>query len=171
MERETDRLVFPADDYPHGPITVRISGVSDVLKDNCYLQLYNTGGTAGNAGMPKEAPPAAKGMSLVFADDFDGPLSISSTDPKAKYYDHKPPDGSQDFSSHPFAGISESAKNPFKQVDTYLRIRASDKLNSAGADFVDEKRRHRRSPPRHRVISNVGSSGRMRSGRGRRFGC
>ena len=75
--------------------------------------------------MPKDPPPAAQGMTLVFADDFKGPLSISSTNPKATYYDHKPPGGWQDFSTHTFTG-HESPKNPFAQVDSYLRIRASE---------------------------------------------
>jgi hypothetical protein len=124
-------FVFPAEKYPHGPITVRISGDIGTVKDNCYLQLYNKGGVSWNEGIPKAAPPAAKGMSLLFADDFAGPLSISSTDTKATYYDHKPPSGWQDFSDHPFAGF-DSPKNPFAQADSYLRIRASDKLKSAG---------------------------------------
>ena len=67
------KFVFPADAYPHGPITVTISGRNGALKDNCYLQLYNKGGVSWNEGMPKDPPPAAKGMSLVFADDFKGP--------------------------------------------------------------------------------------------------
>lgn len=123
-------FVFPADAYPHGPLTVRISGENAGVKDHCYLQLYNTGGVAWNEGFPV-APPAAQGMSLVFADDFSGPLSISSTDPHATYYDHKPPDGSQDFSVHTFSG-HDSARNPFTRVDSYLRIRASDQTHSAG---------------------------------------
>ncbi len=124
-------FVFPGESYPHGPITVRISGVNGGLKDKCYLQLYNKGGVVWNLGIPNDPPPAAKGMSLVFADDFTGPLSISSTDPNATYYDHKPPDGSQDFSAHTFCGY-ESPRNPFSQVDSYLRIRASDKAHSSG---------------------------------------
>jgi hypothetical protein len=124
-------FVFPAGAYPHGPVTVRISGESGELKDNCYLQLYNKGGVVWNQGIPTEPPPAAKGMSLVFADDFTGPLSISSTDPKAAYYDHKPPGGSQDFSAHTFSG-HDSPRNPFSQIDSYLRIRASDKAHSSG---------------------------------------
>jgi hypothetical protein len=123
-------FVFPADAYPHGPITVRIGGVNGSIKDNCYLQLYNKGGVVWNEGLPGD-PPAAAGMKLVFADDFTGPLSISSTDTKAKYYDHKPPNGWQDFSKHTFSGF-DSPKNPFSQIDSYLRIRASDKLNSSG---------------------------------------
>lgn len=124
-------FVFPADRYPHGPLTLRISGESDGSKDNCYLQLYNRGGKSWQAGLPRSAPPAAADMSLIFADDFNGPLSISSTNLQATYYDHKPPGGMQDFSAHTFAG-HESAKNPFAQLDTYLRIRASDRTHSAG---------------------------------------
>jgi hypothetical protein len=130
-EKGKGSFVFPADDYPHGPIMVRISGINGPVKDNCYLQLYNKGGVSWNEGIPKDPPAAAKGMKLVFADDFKGPLSISSTDPKATYYDHKPPHGWQDFSVHVFSG-RESPKNPFAQVDTYLRIRASDKTRSTG---------------------------------------
>jgi hypothetical protein len=124
-------IVFPADKYPHGPITLRITGANGTVQDNCYLQLYNKGGVRWKEGMPEAAPPAAKGMRLVFADDFKGPLSISSTDPRATYYDHKPPNGSQDFSTLPFAGF-HSPGNPFSQVGTYLRIRASEKAHSAG---------------------------------------
>ncbi len=124
-------FVFRADEYPHGPVTLRISGANGGVKDTCYLQLYNKGGVSWNEGMPKDPPPAAKGLKLVFADDFKGPLSISSTDPKATYYDHKPPGGTQDFSRHVFSG-HDAPKNPFSQVDTYLRIRASDKKKSSG---------------------------------------
>ncbi len=124
-------FIFHADQYPHGPITLRISGVEGDAKDNCYLQLYNKGGVSWNEGIPKNPPPAAVGMELLFADDFDGPLSISRNDPKAKYYSHKPPNGAMDFSVHTFSDF-ESPKNPFAQIGTYLRIRASDKLHSSG---------------------------------------
>ncbi|MBI3854165.1 MAG: family 16 glycosylhydrolase [Planctomycetes bacterium] len=124
-------FVFPAKAYPHGPLTVRITGSNGALTDNCYLQLYNKGGVSWNEGIPAEPPPAAKGMTLVFADDFKGPLSISGKDPKAAYYDHKPPNGTQDFSSLRFTS-HDSPKTPFSQVDTYLRIRASEKTQTAG---------------------------------------
>ncbi|MGP0063437.1 MAG: hypothetical protein ACLQGP_07550 [Isosphaeraceae bacterium] len=127
----TGSFVFPADAYPHGPITVRIIGKVGSVKDNCYLQLYNRGGVSWNEGIPRNPPPAVRGMKLVFADDFKGPLSISSTDPRATYYDHKPPNGYQDFSAHTFSG-HDSPQNPFAHVDTYLRIRASDKTHSSG---------------------------------------
>ena len=124
-------FVFGANAYPHGPITVTISGENGNVKDNCYLQLYNKGGVSWNEGMPEDPPPAAKGMSLVFADDFNGPLSISSTDPKATYYDHKPPGGWQDFSTLRFTSF-DRPNNPFSQVDSYMRIRASEKAKSSG---------------------------------------
>jgi Glycosyl hydrolases family 16 len=124
-------ITFPGDRYPRGPITVRISGKIGDFKDTCYLQLYNKEGVSWNEGMPDAPPPAAKGMALVFADDFQGPLSISSTDPKAAYYDHKPPNGYQDFSIHTFTG-HDSPGNPFAKIDHYLRIRADDKAHSSG---------------------------------------
>jgi hypothetical protein len=52
-------LVFPAGEYPHGPITVRISGDNGSVKDNCYLQLYNKGGVSWNECIPRDPPPAA----------------------------------------------------------------------------------------------------------------
>jgi hypothetical protein len=124
-------FTFPSDQYPHGPITVRLAGSYGKFQDTCYLQLYNQGGISWNEGIPKDSPPAAKGLTLAFADDFNGPLSISSTDPKSTYYDHKPPNGYQDFSQHRFSG-RESPQNPFLQKDSYLRIRASDQSNASG---------------------------------------
>jgi hypothetical protein len=123
-------FVFPADSFPHGPLTVTIAGAVGNFKDNCYLQLYNKGGVSWNEGLPKDPPPAAAGMKLVFADDFSGLLSIGE-DAKATYYDHKPPHGWQDFSTIPFTSFNRP-NNPFSQVDTYLRIRASEKAKSAG---------------------------------------
>jgi hypothetical protein len=130
-EKGNGSFIFPADQYPHGPITVRISGQNGDLKDTCYLQLYNKGGVSWNEGLPEDPLPQAQGMKLVFADDFKGPLSISGDNEKTTYYDHKPPHGWQDFSQHRFTGRAEPG-NPFAQVDTYLRIRASDKAKSAG---------------------------------------
>ena len=58
------------------------------------------------------------------------PLSVSSTDLKGTYYDHKPPGGQQDFSTLRFTSCDQS-NNPFHQVDSYLRIRASEKTKSS----------------------------------------
>ena len=86
-------LTFPANDFPHGPLCVRITGSNGSLRDTCCLQLFNRGGVPFQEGMPKEAPPAAAGMTLLFADDFAQMPTISSSDPAATYYSHKPPDG------------------------------------------------------------------------------
>jgi hypothetical protein len=124
-------FVFPADEYPHGPVMVRITGVNGAAKDNCYLQLYNRGGISWSEGIPTTPPTAAKGMKLVFEDDFTKLPTISGKNPKATYYDHKPPHGYQDFSVHVFTD-HESPKTPFAQIDSYLRIRAADKTRTSG---------------------------------------
>lgn len=123
-------FTFRAQQYPHGPITVRISGTrtADGYHDNCYLQLYNTGGVSWNEGVPSTPPPAAAGMALVFQDDFNGPLSISATGVGTRYAAHKP-DG-LDFSQIPFA--DPTAQGPFFQRDTYLIIRANALLHTTG---------------------------------------
>jgi len=123
-------IVFPAEKYPHGPITVRISGVSAVASDNGYLQLYNTGGVSWNEAAPKGPPPAAKGMKLLFADDFDKELSISRDGKGATYSAHKL--GWGDFSGIGFGDHENKKTTPFSQVDTYLRIRADEKKKTTG---------------------------------------
>jgi beta-glucanase (GH16 family) len=122
-------FTFPADQYPHGPVCLTISGQNDYSKDNCYLQLYNKGGVAWNEGLP-DTPAPARGLPLAFEDDFTKMPSIGNDDSNT-YYDHKPPGGTQDFSSIPFTNF-DSPNNPYTQVDTYLRIRADANKNSAG---------------------------------------
>lgn len=129
-EKGNGSFVFPANDYPRGPVTVRISAEGGSARDNCYLQLYNKGGARWNEGLPKD-PPAAEGMTLVFADDFTGPFTVSSTGSQGTYYDHKPPGGQQDFSTLRFTSLDQP-NNPFHQIDTYLRIRASEEAKSSG---------------------------------------
>lgn len=124
-------IVFPANDFPHGPLCVRIAASAGTLRDTCWLQLYNQGGSPWKQGAPKEVPPAAAGMTLIFADDFEKMPTISDKDNTATYYSHKPPDGGQDFSGLRFTDLSEPG-NPFTQVDTWLRIRADEKKKSAG---------------------------------------
>ncbi len=122
-------LNFPADQYPHGPITVRLSASQWLTGDNCYLQLYNQGGIVWHQGIPHHAPPEADGMALAFADDFNAPLSISGQNSHATYYANKPDGGN--FSAIPFTG-PEDAHSPFAQIDSYLRIRADQKANTTG---------------------------------------
>ncbi len=127
-EKGNGSFVFPADDYPQGPITVRLQGTGDGYTNNCHLQLYNTSGKKWRQGLPPP-PPQAAGMKMVYADDFDGALSISPNGKNAKYSSHKP--GGGDFSGYAFSDY-DSPKNPFTQRDTFLRIRADETKKSSG---------------------------------------
>lgn len=113
---------FNADDFPAGPMNVRIyasnkKGEKDVFE----LQLYNLRGVRWNMGIPDANPPGAEGLKLVFSDDFTGPLSISNDGRNARYNAHKPLSG--DFSGWSFSDV-DGPKNPFEQVDSYLKIKA-----------------------------------------------
>jgi Glycosyl hydrolases family 16 len=126
-------FVFHADQFPNGPINIRIfakDGGSN--QDYCELQLFNQGGVVWNQGIPKTDPPAAKGMKVAFSDDFDGPLSIAKDD-SGKYWTHW---GGGDGSIWPFTNF-ESPLNPFSQVKgqvkNYLRIHASKPEGTKGA--------------------------------------
>lgn len=123
-------FIFPAERYSHGPIVIRIYGtrIMDGQVDTCYLQLYNTGGVSWAEGLPPSDPPAAAGMELVFQDDFNGPLSISTTGTGTRYAAHKP--GGGDFSQIPFSNPTN--RGPFFQRDTYLIIRADARSNTTG---------------------------------------
>ncbi|TWT78769.1 Endo-1,3-1,4-beta-glycanase ExsH [Planctomycetes bacterium CA13] len=115
-------FVFPADEFPHGPVNVRIYAHNgNDKKDIFELQLFNLGGVKWNEGIPATDPPATKGMRLIYADDFDGPNSISNDGRDAKYNAHKP--GGGDFSGWQFSNVLGDGK-PFDQKDTWLRIAA-----------------------------------------------
>ena len=122
-------FTFPADEYPHGPITLRITSTDGYHWDSCNLMLYNKGGIAWDQGIPQIPPPQAEGMKVIFQDDFRKPLSISSTGRGTTYCSHKP--GGGDFGSFRFAD-HESSNSPFSQIDTYLRIRADESKGSTG---------------------------------------
>jgi beta-glucanase (GH16 family) len=118
-------LTFPADQFPHGPITVMISAwnTDATREDHAYLQLYNAGGVNWNQGLPS-APAQAAGMNVAFQDDFTGPLSISKCGTGGATYNSYKADGSE-YGDAIFAH-SEDATNPFANLDNqYLRIRAS----------------------------------------------
>lgn len=115
-------FVFPADKFPHGPVNIRIYAHNGKdRKDIFELQLFNLGGVNWNQGIPKADPPAAKGMQLIFVDDFNGPLSISNDGRDATYMAHKP--GGGDFSGWRFSNVLGDGK-PFGQKETWLRIAA-----------------------------------------------
>ena len=121
-------LIFPAAEYPHGPLTIRFSSLSGRKPGSTYLQVYNKSGISWNEGIPASAPPAAKDLKLVFADDFTGSLSIGN-DAQSRYYPHKP--GGGDFGQYHFANFHPGGI-PFLQVDNYLRIRADTKSHLDG---------------------------------------
>jgi hypothetical protein len=115
-------FVFPADFFPNGPANIRILAVDGKgQRDSYELQLFNLGGEKWNQGIPKSDPPGAKGLKLIFADDFDGPLSISADGKGTRYTAHKPRYG--DFSGWPFTSPMGDGK-PFSQVGTWMRISA-----------------------------------------------
>ena len=115
-------FVFPADQFPHGPVNIRIYAHNEEdRKDIFELQLFNLGGVAWKQGIPDRDPPAAKGLRLIYADDFDVPLSISNDGRDATYMAHKP--GGGDFSGWPFSNVLGDGK-PFGQKETWLRIAA-----------------------------------------------
>ena len=124
------RFVFHADEFPHGPTTIRIQARNNgALKDYFELELFNEGGVTWREGLPDTDPPGAAGMRLVFADDFDGPLSISSNGRNARYAAHKT--GGGDFSGWPFSDPG-GANSPFGQRGTWLRIHASKPEGTSG---------------------------------------
>jgi len=122
---------FNADRFPSGPVNIRIYAHNDEgKKDFCELQLYNKGGVKWNMGIPSNDPPGARGMKLIFEDDFDGPLSISNDGRNARYNAHKPRFG--DFSGWPFSDV-DGPDNPFSQVDSYLKIAARKRPGTKGS--------------------------------------
>jgi hypothetical protein len=119
------RFVLPADDFPNGPLNLRVSTVgANRTRDLYELQLYNQGGVKWNQGLPESNPPAAEGMRLVFADDFTAMPAISPKGDGATYAAHKPRYG--DFSGYRFSHRDDypGAHDPFEQHGSWLRIKA-----------------------------------------------
>jgi len=133
---------FPANEYPHGPITVLLhawdaTDSSFKHADTCYLQLYNQGGTPWQEGLANTPqPPQAAGMNLVFSDDFTTMPSISRGGKGATYNSIKA-DGTEygDAISASFGGPYD----PFFQTDTYMRIRTQYR-----PDIIDSMGWHRK---------------------------
>lgn len=113
---------FDAEAFPNGPMNVRIYAKNEKGKKDIYeLQLFNTGGSVWNQGIPDSPPAAASEMQLIFEDDFDGPLSISNDGREATYSAHKP--GGGDFSGWQFSDVLGEGR-PFSRKGTWLRISA-----------------------------------------------
>ncbi len=127
-------FVFHADQFPNGPIILRIHAKDEGKKqDMCQLQLFNQGGMVWNQGVPKSDPPGAEGMKLAFSDDFSKPLSSTPNGNGATYASHKT--GGGDFSGWPFTS-AEGPLNPFSQAGTWLRIHASKPPGTKGSSGI-----------------------------------
>ena len=125
---------FDAGKFPAGPMNIRIYAQNSAgLKDFFELQLYNKSGVTWNQGVPDTIPHAAKGLKLVFSDDFDTPLSISNDGRGARYAAHKPRFG--DFSGWQFSNV-DGEDNPFEQVGTYLKIKARKRPGTQGSSGI-----------------------------------
>ena len=133
VENPKGEFEFPAQVFQSGPITIRIQASNKAGKQDYYeLQLYNASGKKWNAGLPASDPPGAKGMKLVFADDFTS-LSVSPDGRGARYAAHKT--GGGDFSGWPFSD-PEGENQPFAIKDTYLRIHASKPEGTKGCTGI-----------------------------------
>jgi hypothetical protein len=87
----TGGFVINVDKFPHGPMNIRIfASNAQGEQDICELQLFNSGGVKWNQGIPAKAPPADEKLQLIFADDFDKPLSVSNDGRGTTYNAHKP---------------------------------------------------------------------------------
>jgi hypothetical protein len=121
-KRGNGSFKFDAEEFPNGPMSVRIYARNEAGKKDIFeLQLFNTGGAVWNQGLPDAPPPAARNLQLNFEDDFDGPLSISNDGRDATYTAHKP--GGGDFSGWQFSNVLGEGK-PFSRKGTWLRIAA-----------------------------------------------
>ncbi len=126
-------FVFHADAFPNGPAVIRLYAQGEAKRDLYELQLFNLGGVRWRQGLPAADPPGAKGLRLVFADDFDAPLSISPDGRGARYAAHKT--GGGDFSGWPFSDpLAEN--EPFARRGTFLRIHASKPLGTKGRSGI-----------------------------------
>ncbi len=124
-------FVFDANKFPAGPMNIRIYTQNKKGKRDIFeLQLYNLDGVSWNTGIPITDPPAAKGLKLVFSDDFNDTLSISNDGRNARYSAHKPRFG--DFSGWQFADF-DGDNVPFEQIDSYLKIKARKKEGTSGS--------------------------------------
>ena len=132
--REAGEFVFRADAFPNGPTALRFYAKNADGKQDYYEhQLFNLGGVKWRQGVPDADPPGAKGMKLVFADDFDALPPISPNGMNARYAAHKT--GGGDFSGWQFSD-PEGDCLPFSQRGSYLRIHASKPWGTKGRSGI-----------------------------------
>ncbi|ADB73178.1 glycoside hydrolase family 16 protein [Geodermatophilus obscurus] len=111
---------------PRGPLTIRVDRASAIPDPATvgagapvYVQLYNRAGQ--DPATPDTAP---EGMTLQWAEEFTGPLSVSATGAGADYAALKPDASSSgQFGDAPFADPASEAGTLTTVDDEYLRIR------------------------------------------------
>ena len=114
IELDTQRLL-------HGPVTIRldVAGSTEPL----YVQVVNNSGV-------RQAPDAsgqANGMTMAWADEFVGPLSISQSGRGTTYAATKPSySGPSEFGGAVFADPGWNTDTLGTVNQDYLRIRATD---------------------------------------------
>ncbi|MEY2847588.1 MAG: hypothetical protein RI885_253 [Actinomycetota bacterium] len=136
-------LEFDADEAQSGPITVRLQGFEQDEPGSSpsdsaitHLQLFNLGGRP--APQP-EVPQTARGMTLAFAEEFTGPLSISRDGAGTAYTAAKPePWGPSGFGDAEFADPSLGYDTVSVVGDDYLRLSAAPLPSDYAGDDTDK---------------------------------
>ena len=120
---------LPADRYPHGPITVRITGtrVSDQQADTCYLQLYNTGESR---GMRESQPRHRPALRECRSSSRTISAGLFPSQAPAMKRDMEPTNPTGSTQQIPF--VDPTSDGPFFQRDSYLIIRANALRNTTG---------------------------------------
>lgn len=117
---------------PAGPFTIRLDGHGgDQPNEAVYLQLYREGARNGSV-----QPPSAtsRGQSLVYDEEFDGPISVSRTGRGAEYSAAKPTSaGVEDFGDAIFPDPALGLGTVEVVDDRFLRIQVQPRR----ADFPD----------------------------------
>lgn len=113
-------LALATEGLPAGPLTVDVvaTGVGRAA-ETVYFQLYRRGASVGD--VPSSL--AAAGLTLVYADDFDQPVTLSRDGTRADYAAAKPtPTGAEDFGDAPFGDPARGAHSVGVVDGRYLSI-------------------------------------------------
>ena len=115
-------LTVPVGTAPPGPLTVEFDAKGPSQEPRTvHFQIYHRGGGADGGDLPASA--AARGRTLVYADEFDTPVSRSWTGLGADYAAGKPADdGAQTFGDAPFADPARGPDTVGVVDNRYLRM-------------------------------------------------
>jgi hypothetical protein len=128
---------------PYGPFTVEATatGGTGASLGRMRVQLLNAGGVWSRSA-PAPTTATAAGMTLVYADEFTGPLSATRAGTDADYLAAKPEYwGATDFGEAIFAQPSDGLDTLSVVGDDYLRLRLIPKP-TAMADPLPWNRTH-----------------------------